>query len=259
MALDIKAIIAKAGLTGEAAEAATKAFSSEALAKAVEEDAMFKANEAFQTERAKIQANWDTANAEYLAMQDKVTELETKVGATEKEKEDAAKKLADAEKKVTELSGFDQAKFKEEILAAAKKEAAEFTVGARGFELDALDCVDAHQQLFGQRISAKQLALDALAAKKDPQAYWEEKYKVQEKRAEIAKQASEKHDQDVSKKAVDEYIAKQSNPATRDLTDSRNPFYTPAPDGKAVQPWDATDTPADESALMNELSKARVQ
>jgi hypothetical protein len=267
MALDIKALIAKAGLTGEAAEAATKAFSSEALTTVIEEEAAHRANEAFQADRAKMQQNWDTANAEYIAMQAekdaaeaKVIALETKFGATQAEKDAAAAKLAAAERKVADLSSFDPNKFKTEILTEAQKAAAEFNIGARSFELDALECVADHQQLFGERLSAKQLALDALAAKKDPQAYWEEKYNVKAKREEIAKNAHEKELSDHGKKVLDEYIAKQSNPSTRDLSDSRNPFYTPAADAsKITQPWDMNDTPADEQAMFNELSRARVQ
>jgi hypothetical protein len=260
MALDIKGIIAKAGLTGEEAQAAEKAFSSQALATAIEETAMHTANEAFQTERAEMQRNWDTANAEYLAMQTKVTALETKVGATQAEKDAAAAKLAAAEKKVADLSTFDPVKFKEELLTDATKKFNDFNVGARSFELDALECVADHQQLFGTRLSAKQLALDALAAGKDPQTFWKEKFGVDAKREEIAKAAHQKELDDHGRKVLDDYLAAQNNPATRTMTDSRNPFYTPVGDGKTVaQPWDATETPSDEQALFGELSKARVQ
>lgn len=258
MAFDIAAIIAKAGLTGEAAEAAQKAFSSDSLKAAIEETAMHTANEAFKAERDKMNSNWDIANAEYVAMQAKVGELETKIGATQAEKDAAAKKLADAEKKVADLSTFDPAKQREEILAEATKKFNEFNVGARSVELDALECVAEHQQLFGQRISAKQLVLDALAAQKDPSTYWQEKYGVTAKREEIAKAAHQKELDDHGKKVLDEYIAKQSDPGTRTLSDSRNPFYLPQADGKESSPWDSGETPADERALFTELSKARV-
>src|SRR5580692_6918857 len=131
MAFDIAAIIAKAGLTGEAAEAAQKAFSSDSLKAAIEETAMHTANEAFKAERDKMNSNWDIANAEYVAMQAKVGELETKIGATQAEKDAAAKKLADAEKKMADLSTFDPVKQREEILAEATKKFNEFNVGAR--------------------------------------------------------------------------------------------------------------------------------
>jgi len=260
MALDIKALIAKAGLTGDAAEAAQKAFSSEALTTAIEEEAMHKANAAFETDKAKMKENWETANREYMQMQEELKTVRADADSTKAERDASAAKLKEAEKKVTELSSVDLGKLKTEILAEAKQSFGEFEVGARSIELDALECVSEHQQLFGQKLSVKTLVTEALAAKKAPADYWNEKYNVSAKREEIAKAAHDKELADHGKKVLDEYIAAQSNPATRTMTDSRNPFYTPAADPtKTVQPWDMTDQPSDETALMNELSRARVQ
>jgi hypothetical protein len=253
--LNWKEIIEKAGLTPEQKLEAEKVFGTESLTKLVEESALHAADEAFKADRETLQKNWDKANAEYIAMQDKVENSE----ATAKELAQAKKDLAEAGEKLKAANpNIDLEKLQNDIVTRVKSEVATVELGARGMELDALDCVEEHTHLFGNRISTSQLVKDALAAKKPVQAYWNEKYGVQAKREEIAKATHDKEIADATEAGYKKALSEREHPGMRTLAPSKDPFWVPKPDGKeATQPWDAEGAPSEEQALLQELSAAR--
>lgn len=255
MPLNFKEMVEKAGLTDEQKKVATELFGTESLTKLIEEGAMHAANEAFTGEKARLQANWDRANTEYIAMQEKVADHE----ATAKELAEAKKALGEASEKLkTAMPALDLDKLTKDITAVVRGEAATLEMGARTTELDALECVAAHRELFGQNLSVRQLVQDALAAKKSPTAYWEEKYQVANKRTEVQKAAHDKEIADATEAGYKKRIGEEANPATRSLAPSKDPFWVPKPaTTEAMQPWDATEQPAEEKALFDELSQAR--
>lgn len=256
MPMNFKELIDKAGLTPEQKAEAEKLFGVESLTKLIEEDAMHRANESFSAEKSRLQANWDRANAEYIEMQGKVTDHE----ATAKELADAKKALGEATEKLkTAMPALDLDKLTKDITTVVRQEAATLEMGARTTELDALECVQAHRDLFGQQLSVRQLVQDALSAKKSPTAYWEEKYGVAAKRQEVQKAAHDKEIADAQEAGYKRRISEEANPATRPLVASKDPFWVPkAADNKeSMQPWEATEVPAEEATLLHELQAAK--
>lgn len=255
MALNFKEMIDKAGLTDEQKKAAAELFGVDSLTKLIEEDALHQANEAFVADKTKLQANWDRANTEFLKMQERVTNYD----ATEKELTDARKALADATEKLkTANPNIDLDKLTKDITEVVRGEARTLEMGRGAIELDALECVSAHRDLFGQQLSVRQLVQDALAAKKPVVAYWEEKYNVPAKRTEVAAAAHNKELSDAEERGYKKRIGEEANPATRALSPSKDPFWVPKPaTTEAMQPWEATEAPAEETVLLNELQAAR--
>jgi len=206
-----------------------------------------------RAEKQRIQDNWEKANTEYLRMQGVVEELQADSESTKKEKEEAAKKLAEAEEKLKTMPQFDPAKFIS--VEDFEKKQREYAAAQTAYFGDTLEIVAEHESLFKTRISPKQLIQDAIAAKKTPSEFWEEKYNVAAKRKEISDKAEETKIAEAEKRGREKYIAEQANPATRTMSPSKDPFYIPKDGDKEVTPWDDT-TPKFEEDLRNELVQA---
>ncbi len=249
------------GLTPEQKTAAEAAFNIDALAKTVKDGFMRQSDysrkqDELKKERERLEANWNTANEEFLAMQRELEETRASVGSTAAEKNEAARKLKEAEDKLTEAvkNQIDPSKFlsKEDF----EKQQQSVLAGQTAYFGDVLEVVAEHQALFGQKLSPKQFMQDCIAAKKTPMEFWQEKYNVASKREEIAKGAEEKKQQEWETKGYQKRIAEEANPATRQPRSSENPFYVKdAPEGK--QPWEESETPLAERKLLEELQAAR--
>jgi hypothetical protein len=244
-----------AGLTDEQKKIAREVFGIESLTTAIEEQSLHVANETFRAEKATLQANWDKANSEYLAMQDQVANGD----ATRVELAQAKKDLAEATEKLkTANPGVDIDKLTADITKVVMDKAGTLELGRGAIELDAIECVAAHRELFGQGISARQLVQDALAAKKPVTAYWEEHYKVADKRTELSKAAHDKEMKDADEAGYKRALAEREHPGTRPLAPSKDPFWVPKPSTtEAMQPWESEGRPAEEEALLGELMQAR--
>lgn len=252
MALNWKDIIAKSNMTAEEKATAEKVFGTESLTTAIEEAAMHTANAAFEADRNKMQQQWDTANAEYVRMQNDTS-------ATAAELTKAKADLAEATEKLKRAGEVDFTKVTDALRTELTDHVNKMQLGRGAYEVDAIECVAAHRELFGQTLSVRQLIEDALAAKKPVQAYWEEHYKVGEKRSEIAKAAHDREIEAAKNEGYAKRVAEEANPATRPLTESKNPFWVPkqGATNEGVNPWDATDAPPEEQALLRELTAAR--
>lgn len=117
---------------------------------------------------------------------------------------------------------------------------------------NAIDIVSDHMQLFpGQHLNMTQLMEEARTARKPVREFWESKYKVAEKRAQNAQKAeeekAEKYRQEGYKKAALEF---GSNPNTRVMVPSANPFVIRKKADAGKQPWERTES---------ELSRARIE
>jgi hypothetical protein len=254
MDAELAKLLDAAGLSKEDREKAEAAFNIEGLSKAVKDGVMMRSDysrkqDELTKQRKELEAKWNAANAEYIEMQ--IT-----LDSTQAEKDAAAANLADAEAKLAEAqkNQIDPSKF----LSAEEfdKRQKQIVAGQAAYFGDVLEIVADHQQLFGARLSPRQLMQDCIAASKTPMDYWNEKYNVPAKREEIAKADEAKKLTDAENKGYQKRIAEEANPATRQPRASENPFYVKdAPEGK--QPWDEVGTPESEKALLKELQAAR--
>lgn len=207
---------------------------------------------AWQTEKATMQKNWDTAKEQY----DKMFADWEQGEATREELKTAKQALADAEKKLKEVQ--DKAPNIDPSKVISPEQVDErlnnFGAGQVTYFTEAMDMAHEIEGLLKTRISPGTLLKEALAAKKTPKAYAEEKYELVKKREEAAKAAQEAHDNQIREETRSKTIAELSNPATRPLADSKDPFFVAKDGDKAKQPWDLTETPADEAKLLQELT-----
>lgn len=208
-----------------------------------------------KTRKEQLEANWEKANQEYVAMQQEVKDLAADKTATQAEKLAAEQKLKDAEEKLAKAGSVDTSKFmsKEDFDAERRK----FAAGQTAYFGDVLEIADEHQELFGKRIKTKEFMQEAIASGKPPRAFWEEKYGVQAKRDEIAKAASEKLVSEAEKRGYDKRLAEEANPNLRSPDASKNPFFEGTQDGKSLQPWDVPEASDAEKNFVKELQEAR--
>lgn len=120
----------------------------------------------------------------------------------------------------------------------------------------AMDIASDHMQLFpGQYLNMSQLRLDARAARKPVRQYWEEKYKVTEKRQQMADAAIQERI-DAAVKAKEQELMVTfggSNPNMNALRPSNNPFVirkSASAGAQNKQPWEITEA---------ERSRARIE
>jgi hypothetical protein len=115
----------------------------------------------------------------------------------------------------------------------------------------AQDIASQHYELFGTRLpSFRELRKESVAAKKSIDQYWQEKFKVSERRAEI--DAKNRADAEAKVRADErsKVISELANPMTRPPSSSRAPFARRGPGSEtAQQPWQNS----------NERSAARVE
>ena len=108
-----------------------------------------------------------------------------------------------------------------------------------------VDIAAEHQRLFGKPVEDFSVLFDefSTAAQRNPQATiratWEAKYKVPERRAEIAKQEQEAHDKQVADAALAKYISEHGgNPNLQMRAPSSQPFIPAKSAGDKGLPWE---------------------
>jgi hypothetical protein len=194
-----------------------------------------------------LSKRWEISNKEYIRMQ-------TDFSATQTERDEAKRKLEEAEAKLATAQttpAIDTSKFLTmEQVAERERNLAASQMSWMG---DVLESANEYESLFGKKISHKSIMQEAMAAKKSPLEYMEEKYNLQAKRDE--KVAAEKVTyensirEDERKKVTGEFL----NPATRPMRESENPFWQSTA-AEAKNPWDDTAPTAEETALVAALS-----
>jgi hypothetical protein len=242
-----------AGITGDDRTKALEAFSSESLQKAIKNGVMRQSDysrnmDALKTQRTALEESWTKANAEYVKMQTDFT-------STQAERDAAQAKLKEAEDKLAAAAAIDLTKYvpREEL----GNEFAKYAAGQTAFFGDVLEIADEHRELFGSKISANQLMKDAMAAKKTPKEFWEEKYQVETKRQEVAKKADDDRIAQIKADARKEAMAELSDPNRRPLAPSDRPFYeSTSSDGNAKNPWDDLEPTVEERNLVSALQEA---
>ena len=115
----------------------------------------------------------------------------------------------------------------------------------------AQDIASQHYELFGTRLpSFRELRKESVAAKKPIDQYWQEKFKVSERRAEIDAKNRAEAEAKVRADERSKVISELANPMTRPPSNSRAPFARRGPGSEtAQQPWQNS----------NERSAARVE
>lgn len=258
---ELQELLDKAGLSPEDRAKAEAAFSIDGLSKAVKEGTMRqsdydrKQNE-LKARRKELEDKWNAAATEHAELYDAYQELVKDSEATKAEKEEAAKKLADAQKALDDAK--KNAIDPDKVLTVDKyaEEQKKMAAGQTAYWAQTLQVLKKHEKLFGADLDPQELIDGALQAKKSPLEYWRGKYNVEAKEAEIAKAAHDKEMSDAETRGYQKRISEEANPATRTLQPSQNPFFTAdVPEGN--QPWDEDGTPASEKALLEQLQAAR--
>jgi hypothetical protein len=136
----------------------------------------------------------------------------------------------------------------EAMLAA---QARELAAGQLGYFSEVLSIGHQHQQLFNKPLDSAQLIKEAIAAKQTPDAYWRGKYNPDARREELAKSADDKRLADARADERAKVISEYSNPASRPLQPSENPFYDPLGSGAdtAADPFGDVETEGDRAML----------
>lgn len=254
---NVEKLLDDAGLTGDERASALAAFSNDKLQKTLAQGVLRQGDysrkmDAWSAEKKQYETNWAKANADFLQMQNDL-------GSTQSERDEAARKLAEAETKlassqvlpnpITPVTPADAPKY------LTAEDQGRFAAAQTAYFGDTLEVLHEHQQLFKVPLNGKQLIQEAMQAKKSPKDYWSEKYQVEAKRGEIA--AAEKAEserqirEDERKKVTGEFL----NPATRPLADSNSPFWTST--GEAPKnPWDDNAPDPTETALVASLASA---
>lgn len=202
--------------------------------------------------RQTLEQNWEKANTEYQQMLADTTATREELEQAKKEKDDAAAKLAEAQKKLESTTAFDPAKVSELMANEMKK----YAGGQTAYFGSTLKVMREHARLFpNDDLDPEELIKDAMTAGKTPREFWEEKFKVQAKRDEIKAAEKQKELDAARDEGYKKRVSEEANPATRQPKASEIPFYTPA-DEKA-DPWDTnTQTKAD-TEFLEAIQRAR--
>jgi len=211
------------------------------------------AREAWETEKKLIEENWTKAKDAY-------DELVADYNTTADERKAARERLAQVEKELSEHKAKTPAIDPAKVLTPEqyKEEQAKFAAGQAGFFRDVMATAYEIEQLTKTRVNPADLMDGAFQSKKSAREYAEEKYKLTELRKKAEEEAQKAHDDKIRQEEREKVIAQYANPHTRPLESSRDPFITKV-DDQPKQPWEITDTPADERKMLDELSKARIQ
>lgn len=124
------------------------------------------------------------------------------------------------------------------------------TIMARLYDLG-----EDHRELFGSRLNTSALLAEATAAGKPLDIYWAEKFKVAEKRAELAAQAASAHDAKVAQEAVTKYASEHNLPVSS-LTRPK-PFVLEKFGTQTDERERAADGVKSEARVANAVSKFR--
>lgn len=203
--------------------------------------------------RQKIQSDWEVANGEYQRMLKEHEDMQASLTSTQREKDEAAAKLAAAEAKLKEVPQLDPSKYltQEQVHQEMQKLAA----GFNAYTGRVLKVQREHSKLFGEDLDPEELMREAAASGKAPDEYWNEKFKVADKRKEIAEAAEAKKLAEAEQKGYQKRLSEEANPATRELKTSEIPFYTPK-DEKEASPWDTSVMTPTDTKFMEELQKS---
>lgn len=247
-------LLRDAGLTDDEIAATLGSFSADPrVAKAFEQGTLRQSDysrnmDALKVNQLKLETSWQSANAEYVRMQ---TSLQT----TQAEKDEAARKLADAEAKLAAAPTIDPTKVMTPEMFQAEMQ--KFAAGQTAYLGEVSEIADEHQQLFGKRISQKALMQEALASGKSPMDYWNERYDVPKKREEVATAAQDARDSSIREEERKKVLAEMLTPGSRPLRDSDRPFYEPQNSGADYKnPWDETGPSEEEKNLVASLAEA---
>lgn len=202
--------------------------------------------------RKEIDDDWNTANAEYQRMLKENQDMQSSLTSTQAEKDEAAAKLAEAQKKLSETPTIDPSKFitPEQHQADMQK----IAVGFNQYTGQVLKVISRHRKLFGEELDPEELMKGSAVAGKAPADYWSETYKVPEKEKELADAAQAKLLADAKQEGYKQALAEAANPATRTLKQSETPFYTPK-DEKTESPWDSSTMTPTDTKFLEELQR----
>jgi chromosome segregation ATPase len=218
----------------------------------------------WEADKKKIEENWKVANDEYSTIVNDLDSTQKQRDAAQKKIQEAETAKVDAEKRLADAlkhkpADIDTSKF---LTTEQFEERQRATAAAQtAYFGETLDTVAEVERLTGKRISPNQLIKDSIAAKKTPQAYAEEIYKLAEVRTESEKKAQEKRDKENEDKGYQRAIAESRNPALRTLEDSEDPFYVPKTDKGPVQPWEEPEgyVPEFEQKFLKDVATKTVQ
>jgi hypothetical protein len=119
-----------------------------------------------------------------------------------------------------------------------------------------------HMSLFGSPLlDIDEIIREAQASKgkRNVGTIWEEKYKVQAKRDEIAAAKQAEHDKRIADEAVRKYASEHNMPFTAPGQVSKAPLFTPKSADDAHQPWKgAKDRKAERRQTMMEAMQGRL-
>jgi chromosome segregation ATPase len=202
--------------------------------------------------RKTLEGQWTEANTEYQRMLKEHEDIQASLSSTQREKDEAATKLAEAEKKLKEAPQFDPTKYltPDQVKEQMQKLAAGFTA----YTGRTLKVMQEHRKLFGEELDPEELMKGASASGKPPDEYWNETYKVPDKRKALADEAEAKRIAEAEQKGYQKALAEAANPATRTLKSSETPFYTPK-DEKEESPWDNSVMTPTDTKFMEELQR----
>lgn len=199
-----------------------------------------------ESERKELLERWNKANDEYQSM---LTDWQS----SQAERDEAKKKLAEAEEKLKTAS-VDPSKLMEEVQKQITGKLGEFAAGSTAYMGDILEIADEHRELFGKRISPSELMQKAAEAKKTPMDYWRETYKVDDRRKELADKADMERLEAVRKEAYDKALQDFNKPpGAGESKDSPTPFYESKKEGSS--PWDDVGPSEAENQLLAEIGR----
>lgn len=257
MPFDVKAALAK--VTDPEKKAKLEAALAEAQGFI---DVIEEVNTKAETEaaaRVQWEADKTAMEASYKEAEKDFYEMVADKTASVKEKEEALAKLKQAEQ--DKLAA--QARVGELMKRPAEIDISKFQTVEDAKRLEAgrvayfgkfLKIQKEHAKLFpDQDLDPEKLLIDSLTAGKPLDEYYNETYKVADRKAALAKEAQDKHDKEVDDKGYQRALAEMRNPALRVMDSSDEPFFTPK---EAKQPWEEPDMELPETqALVKELSR----
>lgn len=206
---------------------------------------------AWKTEKETMQTNWNTAKEQFDEMQEKFNNHEATMGELTEAKNKADRLEQELNRVKTQAPAIDPEKVvtKEDMAKAIN----EFGSGQVAYFNQSMDLAFELESLTKARVNPSTIIAEALKAKKSPADYVEEKYKLSELRTKHTEAERAEHETKIRSEERQKTIAELTNPSTRPLVDSKDPFIATKEDDKAKQPWELTDKPADEAKFEQEL------
>jgi len=207
----------------------------------------------WEEEKKVMEENWVKAKAAY-------TDLLADYNTTSEERKAAREKLEALEKEYSDHKAKNPPLDPTKVLTLDqyKEQQSQFAAGQAGFFREVLDSQYEIERLTKSRINPSEIVDGALKAGKSPKEFAEEKYKLTELRTKAEEEDRKANEERIRKEEREKVVAEFANPQTRPLQDSKDPFVT-VKEGKAIQPWEQTETPEDEKKMLQELTAGRLQ